>query len=52
MGQAAPVPETIEAQAFIVRDADGTPRAMLAASEEGPVLGLLDANGTPLFSAP
>ena len=45
MGQAAPVPETIEARMFIVRDADGTARAALTVTELGPSLVLYDADG-------
>ena len=45
MGQAAPVPETIEARQFIVRDADGKARAVLGVTEAGGSLGLCDADG-------
>lgn len=49
MAQAAPVPETIEAQAFVVRDADGQERARLSATGSelgtGPALVLYDAAG-------
>ena len=45
MGQAAPVPETIEARTFIVLDAHGTPRAILTAAESGGGLSLHDPDG-------
>ncbi len=45
MGQAAPVPETIEARRFLVIDTKGEPRAALGVTEGGPTLALNDADG-------
>lgn len=49
MGQAHPN-RTIEAQAFILKDADGKARAKLGMETGGPTLLLLDAKETPQIS--
>jgi hypothetical protein len=41
MGQARPVPQTIEAQEFVVKDAAGTVRARLGTSPAGASLNLI-----------
>jgi hypothetical protein len=45
MGQSAPTSRTLEAQAFILTDAQGRTRASLRTLTDGPHLALFDANG-------
>ena len=45
LGLAAPPSKTLEAELFIVRDAQGKARMILAVGDEGPALTLLDKDG-------
>jgi len=45
LGLAAPPSKTLEAELFIVRDAHGKARMILAVGDEGPALTLLDKDG-------
>lgn len=45
LGLAAPPAKTLEAELFIVRDAQGKARMLLSVGDEGPALTLLDNNG-------
>ena len=48
LGLAAPQSKTLEAELFIVRDAQGKARMILAVGDEGPALTLLDKDGPAL----
>ncbi len=45
LGLAAPPTKTVEAELFILRDAQGKARMMMSVGDEGPALTLLDKNG-------
>ncbi len=49
MGQARPR-RTIEAEKFVLKDANGSSRAQLGMDSNGPTLSLQDANGVPLVA--
>src|SRR5262245_40019554 len=45
MAQAAPVPESIEAQKFVLKNSSGQPRAVLSMATDGPLLTFLTEKG-------
>ena len=51
LGVASPK-RTVQAEEFILRDANGKVQVMLGAGAEGPTLVLFDANGKLVFIAP